>query len=256
MPARTASAATPEFVPIKTQRAFEIICEQIRRELAQGTLKVGDKLPPERELAVQFQVSRNVLREALRSLEVAGIIRNVKGAKGGAFVQAADADRITQAMQDFIHLGSISLGELTEARIALQDVIVRLACARATEKDLNDLEAIAESTRSVTDVEARLRCAVEYYATLARATQNRMFGVLVEALSSIFHNFVREPGYELLQDALHQSRMRLVRHLRDGDCDAAAAEMHKHLQRVHRHVRKNLKAADANSKQAARPRAQ
>ena len=233
----------PSFAPIKTRRAFEVICEQIREQLASGTLKAGDKLPAERELAVEFQVSRSALREALRSLEVAGIIRNVKGAKGGAFVQTAEPDWIVQAMQDYVHLGDISLGELTEARLALQDIIVRLACARATETDLAELEAIAERTKRETSVEARYACAVEYYAVLARATKNRIFGIFVDSLSAILHEFVRGPDYETLQQSLIESRFKLVRHLRARDEEAAVAEMRKHLERVHRHVRKNSKAA-------------
>jgi len=238
--AKTA-ASLPAFAPVKTRRAFEVICEQIRAELAAGTLKAGDKLPAERELALQFQVSRSALREALRSLEVAGILRNVKGAKGGAFIQSAEPDRIVQAMQDYVHLGSVTLEELTEARIALQDVIVRLACVRATEQDLQDLEAIAEKTKHVTSVEARYQCAVDYYDVLARATKNRIYGIFVDSLSSILHEFVQGPDYETLQETLIQSRLRLVRHLRDRDADAAAEEMRKHLSRVHRHVRKNIK---------------
>ena len=243
-----APPARPSFTPIKTRRAFEIICEQIRSELAAGVLKTGDKLPPEREMAAQFQVSRSALREALRSLEVAGVIRNVKGAKGGAFVQAAEPDRIVQAMRDYVHLGSIALEELTEARIAVQDVIVRLACIRATEQDLQELEAIALKTKTVTGVEARYQCAVDYYAALARATKNRIFGIFVDSLSSILHEFVRGPGYETLQETLIQSRLRLVQLLRERDCEGAAEEMRKHLERVHRHVRKNIRE---RSRQAA-----
>jgi GntR family transcriptional repressor for pyruvate dehydrogenase complex len=231
----------PIFIPVKTRRAFEVICEQIRAELAAGTLKAGDKLPAERELAAQFQVSRSALREALRSLEVAGIIRSVKGARGGAFIQSAEPDRIVQAMQDYVHLGHVSLDELTEARIALQDVIVRLACERATDADLSELEAIAESTKEASSVEARYQCAVDYYDVLARATKNRIFGILVDSLSAILHEFVQGPDYETLQESLIQSRLRLVKHLRARDADAAADEMRKHLGRLHRHVRKNIK---------------
>ncbi|MGI4878640.1 MAG: FadR/GntR family transcriptional regulator [Janthinobacterium lividum] len=245
----TAGSAIKTFSPIKTRRAFEVICERIRDELAAGALKAGDKLPAERELAAQFQVSRSALREALRSLEVVGIIRNLKGSKGGAFIQAADPDRITQAMRDYVNLGEITLDELTEARIAIQDAIVRIACVRASDVDLADLEAIAERTQSVTSVEARYLCAVEYYAVLARSTKNRIFGTLVEALSAILHDFVAGPGYETLQESLIQSRLKLVRHLRERDVEAATAEMRKHLERVHRHVRKNL---SANGQMAAR----
>lgn len=74
------------FRPIHTKRAFEEICARIREQLALGVLKPGDKLPAERDLAQQLGVSRNVLREALRSLEMAGVLRLQKGVKGGAFV--------------------------------------------------------------------------------------------------------------------------------------------------------------------------
>jgi GntR family transcriptional repressor for pyruvate dehydrogenase complex len=231
------------FAPIKTQRAFEVICEQIRARLASGLLKSGDKLPAERELAAEFQVSRSALREALRSLEVAGIIRNVKGVKGGAFIQSAEPDRIVQAMQDYVHLGNVSLDELTEARLAIQDIIIRLACERATEADFIELEAVAERTRRETTVDARYECAVQYYAVLARATKNRMFGIFVNSLSAILHEFVRGPDYETLQKSLIESRFKLIGYLRKRDAEAAANEMRRHLERVHRHVRKNLKAA-------------
>lgn len=231
----------PAFAPIRTQRAFEIICEQIRARLADGSLRAGDKLPAERELAAEFQVSRSALREALRSLEVAGIIRNVKGAKGGAFIQAAEPDRVLEAMRDYVHLGKISADELTEARLAIQEIIVRLACERGSEADFAELEAIAERTRHETDIEERYRCAEEYYSVLARATKNRIFGIFVDSLSAILHEFVRGPGYEMLQEKLLQSRFRLVEHLRAGDADAAADEMRKHLERLHRHVHASIR---------------
>jgi len=241
-PAPNPGFARANFAPIKTQRAFEVICEQIRSQLAAGTLKTGDKLPAERELAAEFQVSRSALREALRSLEVAGIIRNAKGVKGGAFIQAAAPDRITQAMQDYVHLGKVSLEELTEARLATLDIIVRLACERGTELELAELEAIAERTRHESGVDARYECAAQWYEVLARATKNRIYGIFVNSLAAILHEFVQGPEYETLQETLIESRLRLIRYLRARDADGAAQEMRKHLERIHRHVRKNMKA--------------
>ncbi|HEY9279792.1 MAG TPA: winged helix-turn-helix domain-containing protein, partial [Eoetvoesiella sp.] len=75
----------PTFAPIKAKRAFEQVCEQIRREVAAGTLRPGDRLPPERELAEQLGVSRTAIREALRSLENAGLVQCQQGMGGGAF---------------------------------------------------------------------------------------------------------------------------------------------------------------------------
>ena len=69
------SPTSLRFQPIHVRRTFEEICERIREQLALGVLKPGDKLPRERDLAEQLGVSRNVLREALRSLEMAGLLR-------------------------------------------------------------------------------------------------------------------------------------------------------------------------------------
>ena len=80
--AQPATPAAPKFRPIHTRRAFEEICERIREQLALGVLKPGDKLPPERDLAQQLGVSRNVLREALRSLEMAGVLAAAEGRQG------------------------------------------------------------------------------------------------------------------------------------------------------------------------------
>ena len=72
-------------------------------------LKPGDKLPSERELARQFGASRNAIREALRTLEVAGFIELQTGAKGGAFVREIDARLIADSMRDMLHLGHITI---------------------------------------------------------------------------------------------------------------------------------------------------
>src|SRR5258707_3222475 len=83
-PTRVATPGRVEFSRIRNLRAFEEIADQIRKELSDRRLRAGDRLPPERLLAEQFGVSRNTLREALRSLENAGLLRLQKGATGGA----------------------------------------------------------------------------------------------------------------------------------------------------------------------------
>src|SRR6202049_2575262 len=137
---RAGAAPAPlQFRPIHTRRAFEKICQRIREQLALGVLKPGDKLPPERDLAHQLGVSRNVLREALRSLEMAGVLRLLKGVKGGAFIQEGDTSRMNEVMRDMLSLGTISVRELSEARIHVLDLAVRLACVNARQVDLDAL---------------------------------------------------------------------------------------------------------------------
>ena len=82
-----------------------------------GALRPGESLPPERELAATFRVSRNTLREALRALELAGMIESRKGATGGAFVRSGNPQVVVGGMRDLYHLGAITPEHLTEARI-------------------------------------------------------------------------------------------------------------------------------------------
>ena len=93
-------AALPldHFIAITPHRAFEEIADQIRGMVAAGRLRPGDRLPPERELAATFRVSRNTLREALRALELAGMIESRKGATGGAFVRSGNPQVVVGGM--------------------------------------------------------------------------------------------------------------------------------------------------------------
>src|SRR5271167_1790541 len=117
------------FGPIRNTRLFEEICEQIRGQLSLGKIGPGDKLPAERMLAGQFGVSRAAVREALRALEVSGLIELRKGSKGGAFLREESAP-LTQSLEDMIDLGRVSMRDFTEARLLITEVVVRLACQR------------------------------------------------------------------------------------------------------------------------------
>jgi len=217
-------------------RAFEEICDRIRARLAAGTLRPGDKLPPERELAVQLKVSRAALREALRSLEIAGVIALRKGVKGGAFVQSGDPANMTRVIQDLMHLGAISLADLTEARQLIQSGVVRLACARATEADIEaiarNVERTAETSRRGQGEERRAAIA-EFYRLLALATRNEALKILVDSITDILVRFLRGISEDVELPGLVAHRRRFLRHLRARDSAKAAREMEAHLDKLH-----------------------
>src|ERR1700728_4056866 len=191
---RTAASPAPvKFSPIHTRRAFEEICERIREQLALGVLKPGDQLPPERDLAQQLGVSRNVLREALRSLEMAGILRLRKGVKGGAFIREGDTGRMNEVMRDMLSLGTISVRELSEARINVIDLVVRLACVAARQRDFEALEANIERSDTATRegrLLDRVECSREFYNLLAESTGNKVIIMIVNSVTEIHMRFV------------------------------------------------------------------
>ena len=228
----------PQFSQIRTRRVFEEICEQVRREMSTGALRPGDKLPTERDLAVKFDVSRTAVREALRSLEIAGVVGLQKGAKGGAFILTGDPDLITRSMRDLFYLGRISLDGLTEARTMIMQMAVALACERMSPDILAALKENYEHlVRLPTSGPASHRIAIsaEFYNLLAQATQNEVLQVIIASLTDIVLQQVEKSKTDTLPDLITHRR-RLLQFLAKKDASAASREIAAHLQRLHKHL--------------------
>ena len=224
------------FRPVATRRAFEEITAQIRAQLARQGLRTGDRLPPERDLADQFGVSRNTLREALRSLEIAGLLELKKGATGGAFIREGGGDAVVAGLSDLYRLGNIRPEHLTEARILIGTEVARLACARRTAADLEALEqnvAEAEAASKAGDLGRRAEIHYEFHSLLARAAKNPVLIILTDALMEMTRHFVEAVGYQP-NPYVMPSRKRLLAALRTKNGEAAALEMATMLKRLQR----------------------
>jgi GntR family transcriptional repressor for pyruvate dehydrogenase complex len=235
----TSPAPVPKFRPIHTRRAFEEICERIREQLALGVLKPGDKLPPERDLAQQLGVSRNVLREALRSLEMAGVLRLLKGVKGGAFIQEGDTSRMNGVMRDMLSLGTISIRELSEARVYVLDLVVRLACANARQADLDALEGNIKRTELATKegrLLDRVECSREFYRLLAASTGNKVIAMIMDSVTEIHMRFVyaKVASSGVAMSRLAERRRQLVSAIAEKNVALASRLMRTHLEAVQR----------------------
>lgn len=233
------SSSPASFAPIRTPRAFEAICDRIRGQIAEGQLRPGDKLPAERDLAQQFGVGRNALREALRSLEIAGVVRLQKGVKGGAFITAGDPRRMDVVVGDMLSLGSISVDELAEARLHMQDLVVRLACERAQAADFEAIARNIDRTAALTrdgDYLGRVECSREFYALLAAAAHNQVLSMLAHSITEILMRFVyaRVAAGGPPQPRLVEKRRAFLSALEARDAGAATKLMRTHLASVHR----------------------
>jgi len=222
------------FEPIAPSRAFEEIAAQIRELVATGRLKPGDRLPAERDLSAKFKVSRNTLREALRALELSGMIELRKGASGGAFVVPGNSGVVVNGLRDLYHLGAIKPDHLTEARVWLSTIVVRVACERATEEDLKALEenvALAAKATKAGDFDQRAELHRQFHNLLAATTRNPIIEITMEAVMEVMREFIKTIGPSD-NDYTLPSRRRLLKHLRARDADAAVAEMSKFLDRL------------------------
>lgn len=223
------------FEPVRSDRTFEIVVQRIRGKLLEGELRPGDKLPPERELAKQLDVSRNVVREALRSLENAGMIRTRKGAHGGAFIEEGSASQISQVLNDLVILNAISLSDLFDARLMMLEMVLDRVAKLGRPLELAALEANLEETEeaiSKGDSSRRVALACAFYHEVAALTGNRALVFTIDAQTEMIQAYLRTRVADMDGSRLLNSRRNFLDHLRGRRFDEAKAELNAHMARV------------------------
>lgn len=220
----------------KSRRAFEVVYDKIRHELAQGILKAGDKLPAERELAESLGFSRAAVREALRTLEATGLVQLQKGVKGGAFIQNANRNDINRSINDIVVLGRVPLRQVMEVRTLLMTHAVQLGCERATPEALDRIEKNIKETEDLARAaEPTMRHVREFYNLLGELSGNEVLAILIEATSSITLDFVVSHGIEFT-DELIILRRKVLNRLRARDADGASRAIAENLAFLHGYV--------------------
>jgi GntR family transcriptional repressor for pyruvate dehydrogenase complex len=173
------------FAPVSVARASSSIADQIRQAIVTGKLDQGERLPPERELAEQFGVSRVTVRDALRALEAMGLIEVRVGARGGAFVTVPTGSIVGQTMSDMMMMSAVTPEDIVEARLVVELGTVTLACARATDEDLAALKELAERSQAAIAGKTYTReLSWDFHALVATAAHNGA----IEGLTSSFRS--------------------------------------------------------------------
>lgn len=213
------------FKPLR-KRSFEEVSAQIREQIATGSLREGDKLPPERQLAETMGVSRNTVREALRSLEHAGLVELKPGTTGGAYISNGGVKAIKVAFDDMMRLGTLSARDLMEARIVIGREVGRLACLRYTDSDMAAIETNVEqmcAAAAAGDLKLRVQHSVEFHRILACAAGNSVLAIMTSVLVDVTLSFVRVLG-EMPNEFAVESRQRMLQHLRARDVENTVQE--------------------------------
>lgn len=217
------------FTPIKPLRISNEVTEQLKQSILLGHFKTGDKLPSERELAEEFQVSRVAIREALRALEISGFITTRQGITGGAFVTDLSFQQLTNSFLDLFLSEKISIPELYHVRRLIEPEVARLAAHRVNEEYARRLRDALEAERtpgSTLSEEVDRKTFVHYI--LAEMCGNRFFEALVTCVMRLTKQVVEavKPDTQKLHPAgLHDAAVEAVI---AGDAESAAREMEKH----------------------------
>jgi len=217
------------FKPIKQSRLSERVADQLKQSIVLGGFKPGDKLPGDRELAEQFQVSRVMIREALRSLENAGFIIARPGVTGGTFVTDLSFEHLGEAFLDLFLADKISIPELVQVRLLVEPEVARLAARNITP----DFSARLEETLSTenlppTSLTEDLDRKTAVHFILAEMCGNRIFEALVRSLMALTRKVVEavNPDPQWMHPAGMHSPV--VEAVLSGDQEKAAAVMRRH----------------------------
>ncbi len=200
-----------------------------KRLISEGSLAPGGRLPAERELADMFGVSRSSLRQALKVLEIMGVISQRVG--DGTYLNTAAPSILAEPMEFLILLDGLSFHELMEARLIVEPELASRAAARAT------LEDIAELRQSLTEMEENQRDHdrftehdLQFHKTIFRIAGNRvctlMFTVVHQSLERLIHltSQLVEPEHTL------QLHRRIFVAIRRRDAEDARRRMTEHLE--------------------------
>ncbi len=199
--------------PVRISLARQVL-NAMEEMIRSGQWKVGDRIPPEPELARAFAVSHNTIREALQSLIHMGMLQARPG--DGTYVMAND--RFAVAVSN--RLKETELPQILEARLALEKEIARLAAMKRTDEDL------AVLTTALQDCHARIRPGIEddmrFHAAVARATHNsvlaELYDVIIRSVQENMEHLLKEKQYDAAAMQLHDDLLNAIRH---GDADTA-----------------------------------
>jgi GntR family transcriptional repressor for pyruvate dehydrogenase complex len=225
-----------ELEPIKSTRIYEEIVRQVKQLIAEGKLKSGDRLPPERDLAEKFMVSRTSVREALRALQSRGLVEIRAGE--GAFIRDISVDELIEPLALVILPHRESVGELFEARRLLEPAIAALAARRATREELAEMERILdEQAKEVAQGRTGVAQDTALHSAIANSAHNRAITRIVSALMDLLTQSREEslhtPGRPTRSHADHR---RVLEAIRRRDEVAAHRAMLDHLIAVERLV--------------------
>ncbi|RJL22799.1 FadR/GntR family transcriptional regulator [Bailinhaonella thermotolerans] len=227
--------------PVRRVRAFEAVLDRIESRIAAGTLKAGDRLPGERQLAEALGVSRASVREALRVLEARGVLvsQTGSGPDAGAILAADPDTALSDVLRLHVGLDSLSLDEVIGARLMIERWSAAEAARAAGPEALSRMRAAltAMDDDGLTPAEF-VEHDTAFHVAVTEAAGNRLIAHMMRALrASVRHYAVRAVTdlgpWPAAAQGLRADHEAIYRAIAEGDPEAAATAAESHLRRVY-----------------------
>lgn len=220
---------------VVSKKISEVVIDQIQKKIISGELKEGDQLPPEREMIQDMGISRSTLREALKALEVMGVIESRQG--NGNFVVNNTENSVFKPLSLAFVLSEGKDSDIFEARLAVESFNAQQAALKATEEDIKMLYEIHNNIiQAETDAE-KIKFDSELHYKIAKICDNVIIVLFLKGISYVFDNFLRQVLQRAFDESdsynvVYKEHERILRAIEAKDPDEARLAMVDHLNQI------------------------
>ena len=223
------------FRQLGRRKAYEEVADQIRERIFSATVKTGERLPTERDLAAQFGVSRVAVREAIRALELGGLLLVKKGPKGGIFVAEEPHRPIGDSIGNLLARGEARLRDLFEVRMLIEPYAAERVAKIGTARNFTELRAMideADAAHARGDPIRELN--IELHRQLIRLARNPVLAAVGETVLVMLSERLKPVTSRASSTALGLHK-KLLEAFQRRDAASARAIMEEDIASVGRH---------------------
>ncbi|BCZ45717.1 GntR family transcriptional regulator [Clostridium gelidum] len=202
--------------PNKTTKVYDQVIEQIKNKIKCGEIKKGDKLPSEREMAESIGVSRTSVREAIRALEVVGLVESRQGA--GNYIKTNFDNSLFEPLSAMFMLQECSVREMFDLRETLELQCAKLAAKNIEDNELALLTAIVDRMYIARSEEESLELDIKLHYLIAKASRNVLLINVLEVISQLMDEFIRKFRMQILHEGnkeglleIHENLLRALK---------------------------------------------
>ena len=221
-----------EVKPIEKLVLIDQIIDTIGKLIAEKSLKIGDVLPSERELAEMLNVSRTSMRQALKALDVLGVLEIRHGAR--TYLNKSISNLLVNPMKFMTLLHDVGIIELFEARKLIEVTLVRVAANNAKKEDIDKMEILLEKARSLlSEPKKYLYAEMEFHEAIFKASGNRILSAMMVSINNLLLDSRRKTVMLFKKlDGTLDDHYRIMEAIKSKDPDRAGKAMYRHLNLV------------------------
>lgn len=184
------------FSPIKNTKVYELVFEQIKHMIVNGILKRGDKLPSERELVDQLQVSRTSIREALRALQIIGLVECRHGE--GNYIREKFENSLFEPLSIMFMLHESTPNDIIEVRMIIELEAVAMAANKITDKELVSLAILVKNFKDSQSEDENVKIDKKFHYEIARASGNFLLFNILNVISELIDSFIDDARRKII----------------------------------------------------------